>query len=238
MTLSGIAASDDTWAEIESTWMHILSHHSPPAPFMHMYPAATLREPFTVAKGWDDDKVAGLVNLLVDYISQIPKDRYCQFACTLDMNAYRKLQAETYQLEAPAEMLGNLCIDRIMYWYLLQYKGLEVEAHYYFDTGEPFEPIIKAKWERELESFRLTKIYNKWAHVKCISTAQMSSTPGIQVADMLAWAINRENNCFVSTYRHLSLALTRLAPSQWARMDEYWMRREYRPLIYKPYAKY
>jgi hypothetical protein len=126
-----------------------------------------------------------------------------------------------------------------MHWYFFEYKaGLDLEASYIFDTGEPFEPIIKARWERELESYEFTGRYNKWVHIKSIGTSPMRATVGIQVADMLAWAHNREKNVFVTDYTSLALALRVLAPSKIGIIDEEFMRSKYARLIHKPYDKY
>ena len=93
LTLSGVAARDDTWVEIEENWNYILSVGCPKASFMHLVEALNLRGEFKKAKGWDDPKVWDLINALVSYITTIPKDKICQFTCTIDMTAYRKLQS-------------------------------------------------------------------------------------------------------------------------------------------------
>jgi hypothetical protein len=234
ITLSGIATNDVIWGEIEANWNCRLQTGTPKASYMHMVEAVHLNREFSPDKGWTDDKVYGLINALLSDITQTPKDKYCQFVCMIDMNAYRKLQAESYQMDSPADILVTSCTDRIMSWYFLEYKGMDLEAHYYFDMDEPFEPIIKARWERELEGCEVPGAYNKWHHIKHIGTAQMRSTIGIQVADMLAWARNREETKKGQRYESLALALTRLSPSHIAFWDEDLLRRKYRPLIYRP----
>jgi hypothetical protein len=235
IALSGIAASDDTWAVIEATWNHVLGAHNPQAAYMHMNEAVFLKKEFEKTKGWDDDKVFGLVNLLVSYLSQIPNTTYCQFASIIDMRAYRKLQAETYELDSPVDLLNASCAERVMFWYLHEYKGVDLEAHYYFDQNEPFEPIFKAKWERETERDRDTGTYSIWSHIKHVGSANMRNTPGLQIADMLAWANNRKETKPGARYEHLFLPLTRLAPSKWIMWDEPNLQKKYRPLIYNPY---
>ena len=89
MSIGGIAASDDVWAEVDSDWWHILHNHDPRAEYMHMVEAIPLRGAFSKDKGWDDDKVFGLVNLLLSYLSDIPhKGKYCHFAVSLKMDDY------------------------------------------------------------------------------------------------------------------------------------------------------
>ncbi len=53
-----------------------------------------------------------------------------------------------------------------MPWYLFEYKGVDLEASYHFDTGEPFELIFKAKWERKREKFdKVGKYSALWSHI-------------------------------------------------------------------------
>jgi hypothetical protein len=235
MTLSGISAIDTLWDEIEPTWNYILQIGDPKAAYMHMREAVHLNREFERGQGWDHDKVSALVNALLSFVTTINKSAYCQFACTSDMNAYRKLTAETYQLDSPVDICNATCVETVMQWYLLEYKGLDLAASYYFDQGEPFEPVFKAKWERETETDRATGQYNTiWSHIKHVGTANMRTTPGIQIADMLAWARNREENKG-TRYEALALAMTRLAPSKWVVWNEALLRKKYQPLIYKPY---
>lgn len=234
MTLSCIAATDSVWTEMDGGWCEILGKHDPPAAFWHMYDAVHLHKPFTAENGWTVEKVAGLTNSLFSYLQIVAeKEKYAQFTCTLDMQSYRKLEAESYQMESPPELLANACMDRIIEWFHFEYKGLELEAHMFFDIGEPFEPIIHARWEHEIEDSQKTGLYNKWAHIRHVGTAPHWITPGIQVADILGWATSREANEFVDSYRHLALAMRSLLPSHWAKINELQLRRRYRPLIYR-----
>jgi hypothetical protein len=232
--LSGIAANDGTWADIEDNWRAILQIGDPKAAYMHMNEAVFLKKEF---EGWTDDRVSGLLNALLSYLSSVPKQSYCQFACTVEMDAYRKLQSETYQIEAPAELCVNTCVDRIMDWYFHEYHGgVDLEAHYYFDGGEPFEEIFQAHWKREIEAAERTGQHSRWQHVTHIGTAVMRSTIGIQVADMLAWSTNRHAAVPGERYADFVIALRALMPTKWAVWDEALLKKYYRPLIYPPYG--
>ena len=238
MTLSGIAATDEMWGEIEENWLGILRLTDPKATYMHMVEAVPLRGEFSKDKGWDDDKVSGIINSLISYLSMIPKDKYYQIACTIDMTAYRKLLGESYQLDSPVDICNECCVERMMHWYLFEYKGgFDVEASYYFDQGEPFEPVFRAKWNRELVRASELNEYTIWSHIKHVGEAIMRDTPGLQVADMLAWANNREESKVSKRYEVLALAMKRLMPSKWITWDEAKLRKIYRPLISKPYGQ-
>jgi len=202
--------------------------------YLHMVEAVPLRGEFASEKGWDDDKVFGLVYSLLSYLTTLPKHQYCHITCTVEMAAYRRLQAESYQLDSPADLCVSTCTVGLFDWYLHSYHGLDLEAHYYFDVGEPFEPILK--WEQELEISERTGDYSFWTHVKHIGPAKMRSTPGLQVADMLAWATNRNLSERAQRYRDLVIALRSLIPSKWVIWDEKLLRKKFRPLIYKPYG--
>jgi len=235
MTLACVAGTDSMWKEIDGGWVEILGRHDPPAAYWHTFEAVHFQGIYAREKGWDETKVAGLMNTLFSYLQVVgTREKYAQFTCTLDMNAYRKLHDEGYQMEAPPELLANACLDRIIQWYLFEYKGIDLESQLFFDTGEPFEPIIHAKWEQEIEDSKRTGIFGKWSHIKYVGTAPHWITPGIQVADLAAWANSRESNEFVDSYKHLALAMRSLLPSHWAKVDERQLRRRYRPLIYRP----
>jgi Protein of unknown function (DUF3800) len=238
MTLGAVAAGDDVWSEIEHDWTGILMRHIPPATYMHLTEAVHLRGEFARAKGWDDDKVFGLVTNCVDILSGALKTKYCHFSVTVDMQAYRKLLAEGYQMDSPAELCVDTCVMGIFDWYCHKYQGFDLEAHYYFDIGEPFEPILKAKWERELEASERTETYSFWSHIKHIGPAQMRTTPGIQVADMLAWATNRDLLEFPGAlmrqrYQDLILPLRSLTPTNYATWDENRLRKTFKPLVWR-----
>jgi hypothetical protein len=77
LALGGVAANDSLWGEIEGDWRSYLSNHNPPAAYMHLVEAVPLRGEFRREKGWDDDKVFGLVNSLLSYLTTLPKHQYC-----------------------------------------------------------------------------------------------------------------------------------------------------------------
>jgi hypothetical protein len=234
-TIGAVAASDDVWADIERDWDTILKGNNPSASYMHMVEAIPLRGEFSPDKGWNDDHVFGLTNLLLSYLSTpAPKDRYryCHFSCSLKMNDYRKLRAETYQLDSPADLIASACVRQISTWYFEHYPGLDYEAHYYFDQNEPFEEIIKAKWNRA----RLDQNPKyQWGHIAHVGSAVMRKTPGLQIADMIAWATNRHEVKIPQRYDNFIIGMRHLLPSFWTVIDERQLREHFRPLIYHPY---
>ena len=237
ITLSGIAADNELWTEIEDNWNYILQAGPLKATYMHMNEAVQLKREFDKTKGWDDKRVDDLVNALLSYVTTIPTAKYCQFTCTIDMNAYRRLQAENYQMDSFVDICNACCVERMMYWYLKEYRGVDLEAVYYFDKDEPFEPVFKAKWENELERDGDLGTNSVWTPIKCVGTLNMRKTPGLQIADMLAWGNNREA-ISGTTHQHIALAMRALTKTKHIKWEEGNLRKRYRPLIYKPYEKY
>lgn len=245
-TLSGVAANDTAWGDIDKTWNYMLGASNPKASYMHMKEAVHLVDEFDRSKGWDDEKASGLVNWLLSYVTQFEHEHksYCQFVCTVDMEAYRRLQAESYQMDSPVDICNSTCVEGVMAWYVSHYRAdLDYEASYYFDIGEPFKAVFEAKWEAECKRDERTGAHSIWSHIKHVGTSPMRTTPGLQISDMLAWGINRQINPVAKSpipkeYEHIALAMTRLAPSFSKLWDEAELRKRYRPLIYKPYEKY
>jgi Protein of unknown function (DUF3800) len=234
LTLGGIAANDDIWAEIETTWNYILQKRSLiPARYMHMTEALGLKREFDEEKGWNDENIFGLINLLVSYITQIPKENYCQFFCTIDMAAYERLISENYQMDSPVDICNTYCVEGVMRWHMLEYKSLDIQSSFYFDRGEPFEPIFKAKWEREKNADRELGNHSPWSCVVHVGTVEMQTTPGLQIADMLAWGYNREKTGG-DRFQHIALTLRSIMPTKGFLWDEQHLRERYKPLIYRP----
>jgi len=231
--LSGVAAIDSEWSEIDINWKHLLQTGNLKAAYMHMIEAVHLRGEFDRAKGWNDNVVFELVNALLSYLTTLSPEKYCQFICTVDMNAYRMLEKETYQMAPPVDLCNASCTERIMWWYLTAYKGLDFEAAYYFDQGEPFEAAFRKKWGREIDKDMRRGKHGLWSHITHIGPALLRQETGLQIADMIAWARNREETKPDKRYEHLALALTRLAPTVKVIWDEEQLRKYFRPLIHR-----
>ena len=232
ITLAGVAASDELWAHVEKRWDAILKARKPAASYFHSVEASHLRKGFSKAKGWDDTKVESLTSDLLVDLSNLNKERHFIFSVSLDMRAYRDLQAKTYQMDSPAAICTRYCTDEILNWYISKYKGLDVEAAFYFDQNEPFEAIFKADWEREIERNRVSGAHSLWSHIVQVGSACQQKTPGIQIADMLAWGVNRviHGN---PRFSHMAPAINAFLNSHSKMLGEEYLRREFRPLIWQ-----
>jgi hypothetical protein len=198
-----------------------------------------LREPFSRKEGWTKEKVAALVLALLQYLQLFHKKRICLFSCTVDMTAYRKLKAETYVMESPVDVCIKYCAEVVLLWYMFEFPGLDMAAHYYFDQGEKFRDAFATKWlsEHEKAERLFDKPYTIWSAIKTIEEANSKITPGLQVADLLAWATNRQETKPGREFHHLCWVMKQVIPSKSIVWDEAKLRKEYKPRIYLPYQR-
>jgi hypothetical protein len=92
--------------------------------------------------------------------------------------------------------------------------------------------VFKAKWERETQRDKDAGGYSIWSHIEEVASRCMAKTPGLQIADMLAWASNREQTMPMQRFSFLAQAMKFVIPSESIIWDETNLRRKFRPLIY------
>ncbi|HVB58051.1 MAG TPA: DUF3800 domain-containing protein [Candidatus Acidoferrales bacterium] len=192
VTLAGFAAEDSIWLEVDKEWRRILSDTSkrPPAEYLHMREATHLEKEFSFAKGWTIPKVNSLVMDLLMYLQHVDKERFRMFWCTVDLDAHRKLKDEGLGIAEPIE----ICIDCptvALDWFFIKWPGIISSAHYFFDIGEPFKAPFEDRW-RSKKAFSLDGSDHFWSLLKTVATVQMRDKPGLQAADLIAWAVNRK----------------------------------------------
>ena len=96
-------------------------------------------------------KIASLVFDLLDYLQTIDKSKFRQFSCTIDLGAFRKLQAEGYELDDPVVICNRYCAFAVMVWYVRHYQGVVHGTHYVFDQSEPFKEPFEKEWNIQKE---------------------------------------------------------------------------------------
>lgn len=195
VTLAGFATDDTIWVEMYDRWRAILGDGSkrPKAKYLHMKEAVHLEGEFSHRNGWNIQKVFSLVTDLLMYLQTLDKQRFRQFACTVDLVAHRKLSAEGHQLNDPIVICNDHCPYSVLAWYLTAHPAEIIHsAHYFFDQGEPFEESFRQKWiEEKQRMISPGGLDMFWSVIKSVGSADMRSKPALQAADLLAWATNR-----------------------------------------------
>jgi hypothetical protein len=235
MTLAAFAGNDETWNEFETEWDKILSNHTPPAKYIHMKELARQIKEFDWRRGWNVTNSFGLVNKCLMYMQHLHKKRFQMFYCAIDLEARRKLMAETYQIPDPVEMCNSFCSEIVLAWYLKYYAGvinpMAPTLHYFFDKDEYFKQPFEEKWGMETKKAEAKGEWTPWSLIKEVSAVDMRDVPGVQAADALAWGVNRENTS-EGPGRLLAHLMRHVIPSRSIVFDEEKMRELYKPLVY------
>jgi hypothetical protein len=240
LTLAAVAANDEMWGELESVWDKILKDHTPKGEYIHMREVYRLIKGFDSTKGWNHDNAFGLVNKCLIYLSHLPKAKIKMFYCKVDLRAWRKLRAQTYQMPDPIEMCNQFCSEVVLGWYLFHYPemiNLQTDkVKYFFDRNEYFYQPFFDKWKREKNMAEENGAWNVWNIIDQVAPAEMKTTPGIQAADIIAWGMNRETFAKEGDMaKHLGHILRSVIPAFHVVWDEAKMKEHYKPLLYLPY---
>lgn len=183
MTLACCAAEEDDWRVFEEEWREALRDEG--IPYMHMKDAMAC-PPRKLFKGWSEDRIGHLIDRLLKVLRKSPQSPLRLFLISVELEAHRKWRS-VFGLRKPERMCAEYCFYRPieLYWETEQPVIAGVDA--YFDRNEPFLPQIKADWQKKAYKNRLPALQQ----VRSIEPVEMSLTPGVQVADMMAWSRNR-----------------------------------------------
>ena len=232
ITLAGCATDDSIWADIEQGWQAVLDEDSrrPRAKYLHMKQATKGLPPFDWKNGWNATKVWYLITDCLMYINGLDKERFRQFACTLDLDAYRRAIADGIKLDDPITICNVHCPFTVLLWYGLKYPGIIHSAHYFFDESEPFKAPFEEMWANGMrDHLSIHSISEYWSLIKTVTTARMQNKPGLQMADLLAWSATRKLTTQDGDLaHHLSDVLRAITPSSWVIWDEKKLRCDYR----------
>ncbi|HWZ46338.1 MAG TPA: DUF3800 domain-containing protein [Candidatus Saccharimonadales bacterium] len=235
MTLAAVAASDQIWQKFEADWDKILSNHTPKATYVHMRELAHQHGGFDRKLGWNDENAFGLSNQCLIYMNSLDKKRFKVFYCAIDLKAWRKLQAKNYPLPDPIEMCNWYCSEIILAWYLGSYPEkpnmFRDSIRYFFDQNEYFKGPFEDKWNKEKDRAEKTREWNIWQTIKGVSAVDMKDVPGVQAADIVAWAVNRENTVqYGKKAKYMAHIIRKGLPSSSVTWDEAKIRRYFKPL--------
>jgi hypothetical protein len=239
ITLAAVAATDEIWGDVEKVWDKILDGWTPKGSYIHMKEVYRLEKAFDKALGWDHQNAFGLVNQCLVYLSNLPKDSVRMFYCSVDLHAWQKLRQATYQMPDPIDMCNTFCSEFVLSWYFFHYPKL-INPHtdtvkYFFDRNEYFFQPFYEKWNRERNLSDATGEWSPWNVIEEVAPVDMKKTPGVQAADIVAWARNRETFAKDGDIAfYLAGILRSVIPSSYVVWDEAKLRQQYKPLIYKP----
>jgi len=241
MTLAAFVAPDSIWTEFEKVWDAILQGHTPKGSYIHMKEVYRLEKAFDKNSGWDHNNAYGLVNKCLVYMSHLPKNKIRVFYCSVDLYAWHKLRAETYQMPEPIQLCNTFCSETVLFWYgFLNSPDTVIDprsdsVRYFFDRNEYFFQPFYERWNRERNQSDATGKWSIWNAISEVAPVEMKTTPGIQAADIIAWGRNRETFAKEGELSSGLAALCRsVLPTCYVIWDESKLREQFRPLIHLP----
>jgi Protein of unknown function (DUF3800) len=231
MALAAFSGNDEIWAKFETDWREILSANVPKAEYIHMKEVSRQMGEFDWRKGWNQQLSFGLVNKCLSYMSQLDKDQFHMFYCGIDLDAWRKLKLKFPDIIDPIGICNRYCSEIVLTLHLLKYPeyisdpDVPVEdVHYFFDRNEYFKQPFQDKLNAEKDRSEKWGRKGLWDCIKQVSAVDMKEVPGVQAADILAWAVNRENTALGNLPGvSLSHIMKQVIPSHYVIWDEEYM---------------
>jgi hypothetical protein len=181
LTLAAIAGDETAWAGLEKDWTAFLSYVG--IRYTHMKEAIARKGEF---QGWKKEKrdwfVDGLVTFFKEHQAQ-NVGRLKAFTATVDLKAHRDC-SHIAGLPSPARMCVRGIVPQVLDWYSAFPDTILDVMEFYFDRDEPYMQHIDADWK----SAAFRSRYPAWGLIRNIAPVEMQITPGVQVADLFAWA--------------------------------------------------
>jgi hypothetical protein len=191
LTLAGILAYDNLWADLEAQWRALLTKHG--MPYVHMRDLGALQKCF---KGKRRDLAEFAVSEFVALISHLDPEMFTSYGCTVHLDDFRRAQRDYPAMlsREPGDICVNWCVggfqDQLVVDFDNRVAG-DNEFLIVFDHGEEFEGRIRRIYDAVRADEALLPS-NRWvARVTSIIPLSSRDFPGLQAADVLAWNCNR-----------------------------------------------
>jgi len=185
LTLAGFAGTDPIWNRIDRQWGAVLDRHG--VKFMHMKDAIALQEEF---RGWDYPRVRLMILDLLKSLGPFNQSPIKGVVCTVMMDGFRSAKRKYPMLPRPEFICTVSCLTLSWLWYSnIPRRSVELEAKcgdLFFDRNENFLGHATDIWNHK-------NLKNRPAFraIRTTAPADMRDFPGLQMADMLAWAYSR-----------------------------------------------
>jgi hypothetical protein len=186
LTLAGYAGRELDWADFEREWRDILKSQRLQPAYMHMNEAFGLRGEFCERRGWTRDAVVALCRTLNDFLRQLPRDKFCAFRYTVDMDAYRYWRRLEALPPASKQCALNAFLQAFK-WCCGGNDRILDKVDVVYDRNETFLNHVHTQWtsRKMRERFHVLRLINT------VASAAAGLTPALQAADMVAWSANR-----------------------------------------------
>jgi hypothetical protein len=185
------------WKRFDTEWRKVLYRHR--AGYLHTTDAASLRKDFSKKNGWSNTRVDSFIGDCVDVIARqitIPdgvhgrRPRAGLYPVTLTIPFDDWLRAKKTVPELP-DTIEELCATESLSFALKWGKHIEAKKYeLHFDRGERFYGHIHNRWQHP----KAKKDIAAMKDVISVSEDISMYVPALQMADLFAWCINRNDN--------------------------------------------
>jgi len=190
MTLTCVAAIESVWSEIEAKWLQVKRECGDPD-YVHMTELMALQG---IYKTWSEEQRDELIWRLIEALNSfMDRPGLQSFTCRVNLEAYERWSL-VRDHPNPARLCARIVFPQMLDSFCGPAQGVLVDLmDIFFDQNEPFMRHIRADWQ----SKKIRDQYPVWNLVRRIDEADMKTTLGIQIADMICWGVHRQG-----TYIH------------------------------------
>lgn len=204
LTLTAVTASMDAWSELDDAWNTHLQKFG--VKVFHMTDAMAKPGQGEFAHLCPENVNCHILGQLIGLIMRTNPHGAFAVSCQLELEAYRNF-AEIPSVKLPRvdELCALLTFEKVLERIQEQVPVEPVKMEFIFDEGEEFLKHVK----RDHFDNRLTRRnLSDWRGITpTITTGRSKDYPGLQVADMIGWAIRKklERTNFKSPFRNALL---------------------------------
>jgi len=196
ISIATVCGMREQWRRFDPAWKKVLSRHR--AEYLHTTDAVSLRNDFAKEKGWDKTRVDSFISDCVDVIEKqmfVPSGfrdwtpRMGLYPITLTIPFDDWVRAKKTKPELP-ETIEELCATESVSFAFKWGRHIGAAKYQlYFDRGEKFYGFIHDRWchpkaQKDIETMK---------NVINVEKSIARFVPALQMADLLAWSINRAN---------------------------------------------
>ncbi len=196
ISIATVCGMREQWRRFDPAWRKVLSKHR--ANYLHTTDAVSLHNDFAREKGWDKTRVDSFIGDCVDVIEKhmaIPSGfrgwtpRMGLYPVTLTIPFDDWLRVKKTRPELP-ETIEELCATESVGFAFKWGRYIRAAKYQlYFDRGEKFYGFIRDRWCHPKASIDIEIMKD----VIYVDESIASFVPALQMADLLAWSINRAN---------------------------------------------
>lgn len=196
ISIAVVCGTRTQWRRFDTAWEKVLYKHH--ADYLHTTDAVSLQHDFAKEKGWNNARVDSFIGDCVTVVGKhiaIPSPepgmspKMGLFTATLTVPFADWIKAKKTVPELP-DTIEEICATESLGFALKWGKYIGCQKwQLYYDRGEQFYGHIHNRWRHP----KAQKDIELMKEILDVSESVAMHVPALQMADLLAWSINRAN---------------------------------------------